>query len=99
MGASAIFSAGAYTVAAVLAPPTRGPLIGAAVASAAIGAYTAIVMMPTNNRLIKLQEGAVVAQTEEVEALLKKWKGMHTVRLMLGGIGYSLGLVALLLSL
>lgn len=69
-------------------------------------------VLPTNNRLMAIcdkitQErsasgNSVVPLTEtqanEAEALLKKWKRMHLVRVTLGGIGWFGTLAAYLTS-
>ena len=59
-------------------------------------------MLPTNNRLLAIRDKIVshksgsdssaspltVAEEEEAETLLMKWKQMHYVRLCLGALGY-----------
>lgn len=59
-------------------------------------------MLPTNNRLLAIRDKIVLrefgsessaspltlAEEEEAEALLQKWKRMHYVRLGLGALGY-----------
>ncbi|KJA16403.1 hypothetical protein HYPSUDRAFT_219501 [Hypholoma sublateritium FD-334 SS-4] len=66
------------------------------------GIWTVAIMLPTNNRLIAIRDKIVlrksgaessissltVAEEEEAETLLQKWKRMHYVRLGLGALGY-----------
>ncbi|KAF8185659.1 hypothetical protein BJ912DRAFT_972751 [Pholiota molesta] len=66
------------------------------------GIYTVAIMLPTNNRLKAIGDkiarertasGTSAApltetQANEAEALFKKWRRMHLVRVTLGGIGW-----------
>ncbi|KAF9479661.1 hypothetical protein BDN70DRAFT_921091 [Pholiota conissans] len=65
--------------------------------------YTFAIMLPTNNRLVaickKVEKDRAeaqnpsasplsAAQEEEVVTLFRKWKNMHYVRIVLGGLGW-----------
>jgi len=66
------------------------------------GIWTVAMMLPTNNRLLAIRDKVVlrksgsassassltVAEEEEAETLLQKWKQMHYVRIGLGALGY-----------
>jgi len=94
-----LFSTLCTGTAAYLETTKRSGYAAAALASFASLPWTAVVMRPTIQRLIKLANDERYRQkveAKEVVALLKKWTWMNNVRSALALLGAVLGLSVLL---
>lgn len=106
LGGSTALAATSFLLAAIYARPgsvSRPPLITATLASMGVVAFTILAMGPTNKRLLQLNQeadaGTLKASNAEIKALISRWKSLHNLRIVIGTVGYTAGMAALLLSL